>query len=284
MKKIISVILIIIFTFSLFVGCDNNQNGELSKNIKDIGIADGSVKDDKSDNEAANKTDETDNTDKNNPQGTIIKNIVSEKDAFKEPISFKYNGKIITLTPHYTDITFTDLYYEKMYKFRDGASRICYSVDLQYITKDGELITTGEYEKNYKTKTDNEFYPEYVFDGEATLPDGTLGAFIGNGAISVMTGEPGAYTKWLYNEDGELLTPTGYDDIGYFNYDGIAAVSQDHKIGFIDEQGNILLEPTIAYDEIRYFPKAKESFYIEYIYENVFILPINNKLVIITIE
>ena len=238
MKKIISVILIIIFTFSLFVGCDNNQNGELSKNIKDIGIADGSVKDDKSDNEAANKIDEIDKSDKNTHQGTIIKHIVPEEDACKEPISFECNGKILTLKFFYTDIIYTDMGYSKSYKFHNGVVCLPYGT---YLTKDGKIIAAQEYENNYKTISES--YPEYVGGDPMKLPNGNYGRPVGNGLALDMTGEPGNYTQWLYNENGELLTPTGFDSIGYFNEDGIAIITKDHKVGFIDEKGNIILEP-----------------------------------------
>lgn len=104
----------------------------------------------------------------------------------------------------------------------------------------------------------------------------------GNGVAVVQIGTPGNYKQYLYNIYGEQLCDQAFDNITYFN-DKIAAVEKDNKIGLIDDEGNIILEPTIAFDEIVYPPKNK-GFYLSYICEDALVVPIGGEFAVISIE
>ncbi len=128
-------------------------------------------------------------------------------------------------------------------------------------------------------------------DGSAVVIDKTgkivgalpeQGTSYGDGVIAVMSGEPGSYVFHIYNVCGELLCEEGFDNITYFN-DGIAAIVKNNKIGFIDAEGNIIFEPTIAFDEIVYPPKDK-GFYLSFMCEDALVVPIGGEFAVISIE
>ncbi len=116
----------------------------------------------------------------------------------------------------------------------------------------------------------------------AEFPGDVSVGVIGNGVAAVQSGEAGNYIQQLYSVYGELLNDAEFDNIGYF-YNGLAIIEKDRKIGFIDEKGNIVLEPTIAFDKVVYPPTARE-YSPDFINEDAFILPINGKVTVITIE
>ncbi len=86
---------------------------------------------------------------------------------------------------------------------------------------------------------------------------------------------------YLYNFKGERISD-GYLYISGFT-DGIAfIVTKDRKLGFIDELGNVLLEPCIAYDDIEY--PFEVDYYPDSFMESTIILPIGGEMAIITVE
>ena len=113
-----------------------------------------------------------------------------------------------------------------------------------------------------------------------TIPEIDSASVIGDGVVVAKTGEPGAYEQQLYRVTGEVLSDT-FDFIGYF-YHGLVLAIRDNKVGLIDDQGNTVLEPTIAYDKLEYLPKDK-GYSIPFMEEDAFVLPIGGEFAIITI-
>lgn len=199
--------------------------------------------------------------------GAKIERLASQED-FKEPITFDFNGQTVTLKPTYTDIDFAELSYEKVYKFRNGT--------ITFSTADGDISfdRTGKIVNSGKVTTEEE---------DNTFIKYNRSNQRGNNLFVEQSGRQGAYIQKIYNKNGELLNDEEFNNIGYV-YNGLAAVERGHKVGFIDENGNTVLEPTISYDNISYLPKGKESNFIAFINNDAFILPIEGKVAIITIE
>lgn len=196
--------------------------------------------------------------------GMKTEKLASASDI-KTPVSFKAGNSTVTLKINVTDIDYTELYPEKVYRFRDG--KISLSTEDGYITVD---------------KTGKKVGGEYNYGVSAEEVKFGVGQ-VGDGLYILQTGRPGAYKQKLCNDKKEPISELEFDSIGHF-YDGIAAVTDGHKVGFIDEKGNVLLEPTVEYDKITALPKGNEPTFIEYIYDGAFILPIGGKVAIVTIE
>ncbi|MBO5273133.1 MAG: hypothetical protein J6I45_00805 [Clostridia bacterium] len=108
------------------------------------------------------------------------------------------------------------------------------------------------------------------------------GAVIGRGVVrKSCLDSNGSQICYLYSFKGERISD-GYLYISGYT-DGIAfIVTKDRKLGFIDELGNILLEPCIEYDDIVYPFDAE--YYPDSFMEGTIILPISGEMAIIVVE
>ncbi len=98
----------------------------------------------------------------------------------------------------------------------------------------------------------------------------------------VQIGEFGAYEQYLATTDGEVLSEK-FDEIGFF-YNGISIVRKGDKIGFISDEGDTLLEPSIEIDDLRYTPDYNRPFQVKYMTDDAFIVSIGGELAIITLD
>jgi len=81
---------------------------------------------------------------------------------------------------------------------------------------------------------------------KSVLPDDWQNAqYAGDGMVFFGTGDNNGLKFRLYNLSGELLNSTYFDMAGNFE-DGLAPVVIDNKLGLIDTQGNIVVEPYLA--------------------------------------
>ncbi len=123
---------------------------------------------------------------------------------------------------------------------------------------------------------------EVLGPGEQPPGGSTLDGREEEGGTEVrMFGEPGAYYQQLFDDAGNLLNETKFSRIGYF-YHGLALIIQDKKIGLIDNQGNIVIPPTIAYDKTVVSGSVWE-YNPEFMDEDLVIAPICGKLAVLEI-
>ena len=263
----------------------------------------------------------------------------ADKFAFSQPISCTYNGKIITLTPHFTGIPVTAVYYSQNYWFNERGVMVRVSTDAGgrkfLVDKNGKVVTdayvpisTGgtvtpstigaEYSagEGLYVYTDGTLYglknsagtvitqPLYrrtlinFFGGYAVAEraDGTFvaidttgkeygtlpgGRSIGDKTFLKQEGEPGNYTQYLYDLQGNRISG-GYDSISHF-YDGLALIKKGNKLGLISADGTVVLEPCIECDVVTY-PPRNDGFSYAFMDQNAFVIPIGGEIAIVTIE
>lgn len=107
------------------------------------------------------------------------------------------------------------------------------------------------------------------------------GRSAGEGTVIIQDGTPGNYSQYLYSIQGERLSE-GYDCISYFE-NGLALIEKDNKVGIIDNNGTVILPPTIAFDTITYPPTTRE-YRIAFLDNNAFLLPIGGEFAVISIQ
>lgn len=111
----------------------------------------------------------------------------------------------------------------------------------------GKLIAPFKYYWTRPLST----YPDYPF-----FIHGLITVFDYKDPEEIYIGKAGCL-----NTKGELIIPTIYDYIGYFDDEGIASASKDGKIVLIDTLGNVVLEPKgIDYGSL-YFENGFSVFY-----------------------
>ena len=198
--------------------------------------------------------------------------------TFTEPIICEYNEETITINPPaYTGLPVEHVdSYKNTFVFENGT--VIVRVELE----DG--IRYFEVDKTGKTVNVLDEAPlrSTNFTAEITTdtPD-PIGRLVGRNVMVVQTGSPDNYIQHLYKTDGTLLCDTGFDSIGYF-HNGIALIQKDQKIGLIGENGQIILQPRIAFDEIRY--SNDSGFYLNFLFDDTFLVPIRGEFAVVTIE
>ncbi len=212
-----------------------------------------------------------------------ITNSVS-RNAFTKPIECMYNGTKITIdTPKFTGIPVEAVYsYKKTYDFIDGYVIFDVATDngLIYfkVDKNGKILdVNSNYQMITAGRSSNKYMSE-ILEAAKSISSGRL---IGNNVVIEQFGEPGNYIQYLYSVDGERLSD-GYDSIGYF-FNGLALTETDNKVGLIDENGNVVLSPSIPFDTIIYPPKNK-GFYLNFMFEDAFVIPVDGEFAIINIQ
>ena len=104
----------------------------------------------------------------------------TDKSAFSQPISCTYSGKTITLTPHFTGIPVTAVYYSQNYRFNERGAWVNVSTDAGgrdfLVDKNGKIVA----DSYFQTSTEVPVIPstigaEYVAgEGLYVYTDGTL--------------------------------------------------------------------------------------------------------------
>lgn len=205
------------------------------------------------------------------------------KNAFTKPIELTFNDEKITIdTPKFTGIPVASVYsYKKSYQFINGY--VIFEVATDYgltyfkVDKNGKIVSTSkDYQAIIADRDQDKYMKEFI------LPTKPVDyRVVGNNVMIKQFGEPGDYVQYLYSVDGERLSE-GYDSIGYF-FNGLALTIKHNKIGLIDEKGTAVLTPNIEFDAILYPPKDK-GFYLDFMFEDAFVIPINGEFAIINIQ
>ncbi len=214
-----------------------------------------------------------------------IKNSVS-RSTFTKPIECMYNGKKITIdTPKFTGIPVESTYsYKKNFDFIDGyvifdvatSGTIHLKVD-----KNGKIVAKDNDYQKITAGRDSNKYMEEILNAQKSQEGKIDGRIVGNNVMIKQSGEEGNYVQYLYSVDGKRLSD-GYDSIGYF-FNGLALAIKDNKVGLIDEKGNAVLSPCIKFDTVVYPPNEK-GFYLDFMFEDAFVLPIDGEFAIININ
>lgn len=192
----------------------------------------------------------------------------------------EFDGKSITVEPPcFTGLPVASVYsYKETYCFMDGT--IIFKVAhtdgtrLYHVDKTGKILD-WDYQRSGDSVPDD---IAALNDLSCPVPGGSMR---GEEAVVVQTGEPGEYTQYLCNLQGEKISE-GYDSIGYF-YNGIALVTKDGKVGLIDDTGRVVLKPCIAYDSVTY-PPTERGYSPVFMHEDAFVLPIDGEFAIFTIS
>ena len=197
---------------------------------------------------------------------------LASKTAFNKT-TFDYGDEeIIVSSPKFTGIKIDEVYsYKAFYEFNnDGLLSVCYGKN-EYYT----LNTKGEIVDYTNTPVKDNKAREY-----SNLPWETKGRPVSEKTMIIQTGEQGNYKQQLHSYENEPLSDS-FDSIGYF-YNGLALVTNDNKIGIIDESGRTLLEPSVPFDKIKYPPEIRE-FDVQYMDQNAFLISIGGELAVINI-
>ena len=148
----------------------------------------------------------------------------ADKSAFSQPISCTYNGKTITLTPHFTGIPVTAVYYDQNYSFSEMGVMVRVSTDAG-----GRKFLV---DKNGKVVTDS-----YVpISTEVTVKRSTIGAIsiAGEGLYGYTDGT----LYGLKNSAGTVITQPLYRNDNILFYDGYAVAERtDGTFVAIDTSG-----------------------------------------------
>ncbi len=198
---------------------------------------------------------------------------------YTTPYTFMLNGETVTVElPLFTGLMVGEITtYMESLDFEDGAVVFRTRTDgkerFLRVDKNGRLLD-GDYP--YPSLPDVDWMRDLGL-GEST----EAGRVIGEGVAVKQEGEPGNYVQYLCDLDGNKLSE-GFDTIGYF-YNGIAIVTRDFKLGFIDGTGSTLLAPCIEYDAVTY-PPTERYYYPSTLWEDALILPIGGELTIITLH
>ncbi len=209
--------------------------------------------------------------------GAVAK--AASKTAFTQPIACTYDGESIQIqAPQFTGIPVDAVWsHKKFYEFVDGTTIF------DVATEDGTLYCKVD-TNGTMTSTDTDYLRlasgrdigKYLPKTELR-PEGRL---LGDEVEVRQFGEFGSYTQYLYSTAGECLSDA-YDTIGYF-FNGLALVTKDKKVGLIDEKGNEVLTPSIAYDTVAYGNGLE--WYPAYMFEDAFVLPIGGEFAVIRIQ
>ena len=211
-----------------------------------------------------------------------VENDVS-KSAFTKPIECMYKGAKITIsTPKFTGIPTESVYSHKSnYQFIDGYVIFDVSTDdgLMYfkVDKNGKTVDVNS---DYQIITDGRDKDKYISQF-IQAENNTNGRIVGNNVKIKQFGESGSYVQYLYSLDDKRLS-NGYDSISYF-FGGLALVTNDNKIGLIDENGSEILAPSILFDTIIYPPKNR-GYDLNFMFEDAFIISIGGEFAVINIQ
>ena len=263
----------------------------------------------------------------------------ADKSAFSQPISCTYSGKTITLTPHFTGIPVTAVYYSQNYWFNERGVWVNVSTDAGgrdfLVDKNGKIVADSYFQiSTGGTVTPSTIGAEYsAGEGLYVYTDGTLyglknsagtvitqplyrrtlinffggyavaeradGTFVaidttgkeygtlpggrsnGDKTFLDQEGEPGNYTQYLYDLQGNRISG-GYDSISYF-HDGLALIKKGNKLGLISADGTVVLEPCIECDVVTYPPKGR-GFSYAFMDQNAFVIPIGGEIAVITVD
>ncbi len=181
------------------------------------------------------------------------------------PKEFIYNGQKVIVNLVFTGIPIDSvLSYKAFYAFEGGATvfECCLNGENRKLLVDtsGEILDT-----NYPRHTTVTDYKKITHYDGATLK-------------SVEADD----TRRFFLQDPQGKTLSDMFDYISCVYNGLSVVQLDEKIGFIDSQGNTLLEPCIEYDRL-FYPPNREGFWIKYMTEDAFVLPIDGEFAIITL-
>lgn len=284
MKKLLSFSLI--FVLLILSACSKPQNDVNTIKIDDStqtkqsnDITDVNKEFDQPTQEAENITNQQNEPELNKPlpeytsTGTDCEIVeLASKTEFNEDIVFDWNGNTITVEkPKFTGIKIDEVYsYKAYYEFNNDKLESIWIGD-EYIT----INKYGEYQYISESPVKHNKIRHYT--NEVDLVDGLQ---VSENTKYIQTGEPGSFQQRLYSLDDEPLSDY-YDTIGHF-YNGLALVTRNNKIGFIDEKGLEVLKPCIAYDKIQYPPKNKK-FSIHYMDQDAFIIPIGGELAVVNL-
>ncbi len=175
-------------------------------------------------------------------------------------------------------------WYKKSYFFENGQ---CY---LQYNQqKDGAVVVIDKNGEIVQDGLSSDSLPSSVpllERGEWELSS-WIGRVIGEKTVVVQTGTPENYQQWLYSIDGQLLCDEPFTYISYF-YNGLALIEQNEKLGVIDEDGNILLSPSLKYDamiEVYGEDDSKSRQYQpQFMNEDTFVVAIDGYVAVIAVQ
>lgn len=117
---------------------------------------------------------------------------------------------------------------------------------------------------------------------QAVLPDDCTWARLDEeGPVICSFGEAGDGYQQLYDRQGNRLSNGKYDSIGEF-YDGLAIVTKNGKMGLIDAEGNLVIQPALAYDQTLY-AEGGRAFHPIYMDEDCVVVPAKGKVAIVRI-
>lgn len=185
------------------------------------------------------------------------------------PYKFVYDGEMVTVNePVFTGLpTSAVLSYKNYYAFEGGATVFnCFvNGENRYVLvdKSGKILDT-DYSRHI-TVPDYKNISYYDETHSVTLK-------------SLETDD--TWRVCLQDPQGKILSEP-FDCISYA-FNGISVVHLDEKIGFIDSKGNTLLKPCIEYDRL-FYPPNREGFWVRYMTEDAFVLPIDGEFAIITL-
>lgn len=153
----------------------------------------------------------------------------------------------------------TDLIYKNHGPFIDG---LCYAI-----------LADGEH-KN--VLIDN------IGTVQAVLPDDCIWARLDEeGPVICSFGQAESVYQQLYDRQGNRLSNGKYDSIGEF-YGGLAIVTRNGKMGLIDAEGNLVIQPALAYDQTLY-AEGDRAFHPIYMDEDCIVVPLGGKVAIVRI-
>lgn len=199
---------------------------------------------------------------------------VAPKNQEVFPATFKTASQTITLNPPiFTGIKVQNAYtYKRHFAFQ--SSQVVISVLAKY-NETNNVTKNILLDKRANVVDDSFNHSSAVKNIEAIskYPEGVQ---------VIQRGEEGAYKQYLATTDGQALSEN-FDEIGFF-YKGIALARRGNKLGFISENGETLLEPSIEIDDLKYSPDYTRGFQAKYMTEDAFVVPIGGELAIITLD
>lgn len=268
MKNILSL-LVCLCLICCFAGCKaENSSGDMeNSSISNSSEAENSVSDN-SVSASFNKIDLSEIKLKAVNQAETIS--LTDESEIWTGTTCEYNGQTITVSaPKFTGLPVNAVYsYKAGYFCYDGTFIFEVATDngsmYLKIDKNGKAVDVNI---NYSIISAGRTYSRY-----SKQPDNIT---------TVQTGEPGNYTYRLYSLDGQCISES-YDFIGHF-FNGLALIIKDKKVGLIDDNGTVVLAPSIPFDTIIYPPRIAD-FCPVFMTENAFVLPINGEFAVITIS
>ncbi len=215
----------------------------------------------------------------NGADGRVVS--LASKSDFTHAIVFEWKGQKITVeAPKYTGLKIDEVHsYKANYRFNSaGYESINTSCGYFTIDRQGNVYNYKNYEK---IPHDKNIYLKYydTYDQYANRQ-------VGDRVILEQVGQPGAYRQRLLSLENKPVSDY-FDSISYF-FEGLALISEDNKIGLIDQSGKVVLQPTIAYDHVEYpLPEPKQNkkmFLLGDMVNNAFMVSIGGELAVINIR